>query len=203
MAHKKPSDPRGGHVRLYWNLIDSLAWRALSYSSQSVYIAMRRRLQSTNNGNISAALGDMKHFGITTSATLAKALRELQTVGLIAVTRQGGIAYGRQVCSLYRFTDEAVFEHAKLGVKACQATDDWKRFEKLSEVKAAIKQAHADAKRQPGKNASGVQKLKRTDSESEALSRFNDSDSEAVAVSLVQKLKQASKVKKPTNPHAV
>ena len=203
MAQKKPPDPRGGHVRLYWNLIDSLAWRALSYSSQSVYIAMRRRLQSTNNGNISAALGDMKHFGITTSATLAKALRELQTVGLIAVTRQGGIAYGRQVCSLYRFTDEAVFEHAKLGVKACQATDDWKRFEKLSEVKTAIKQAHADAKRQPGKNKSGLQKLKRTDSDSEALSQFNDSDSEAVAVSLVQKLKQASKVKKPTNPHAV
>ncbi|MDU7586553.1 MAG: hypothetical protein E7K47_04035 [Acidovorax sp.] len=199
---KKPSDPRGGHVRLYWTLIDSLAWRALSYSSQSVYIAMRRRLQSTNNGNISAALGDMKHFGITTSATLAKALRELQTVGLIAVTRQGGIAYGRQVCSLYRFTDEAVYEQPKVGVKACQATDDWKRFEKLAEVKGAIKKAHADAKRQPDKNKSGLQKLKRTDSDSEALSRFNDSDSEAVAVSLVQKLKQASRAKKAANPHA-
>jgi hypothetical protein len=202
MAQKKPPDPRGGHVRLYWSLIDSLAWRALSYSSQSVYIAMRRRLQSTNNGNISAALGDMKHYGITTSATLAKALRELQTVGLIAVTRQGGIAYGRQVCSLYRFTDEAVYEQPKVGVKACQATDDWKRFEKLAEVKGAIKKAHADAKRQPDKNKSGLQKLKRTDSDSEALSRFNDSDSEAVAVSLVQKLKQASRAKKAANPHA-
>lgn len=200
---KKPSDPRGGHVRLYWSLIDSLAWRALSYSSQSVYIAMRRRLQSTNNGNISAALGDMKHYGITAPVTLAKALRELQTVGLIAVTRQGGIAYGRQVCSLYRFTDEAVFEHPKIGVKACQATDDWKRYEKLAEVKSAIKQAHADAKRQPGKNASRIQKMKRTDTDSVALSRFNDTDSVAVAVSLVQKLKQASRTKKPANPHAV
>lgn len=203
MAHKKPSDPRGGHVRLYWSLIDSLAWRALSYSSQSVYIAMRRRLQSTNNGNISAALGDMKHYGITAPVTLAKALRELQTVGLIAVTRQGGIAYGRQVCSLYRFTDEAVFDHPKIGVKACQATDDWKRYEKLAEVKSAIKQAHADAKRPPGKNASGIQKMKRTDTDSVALSRFNDTDSEAVAVSLVQKLKQASRTKKPANPHVV
>lgn len=190
-------------MRLYWSLIDSLAWRALSYSSQSVYIAMRRRLQSTNNGNISAALGDMKHYGITAPVTLAKALRELQTVGLIAVTRQGGIAYGRQVCSLYRFTDEAVFEHPKIGVKACQATDDWKRYEKLAEVKSAIKQAHADAKRQPGKNASRIQKMKRTDTDSVALSRFNDTDSVAVAVSLVQKLKQASRTKKPANPHAV
>ena len=198
---KKPSDPRGGHVRLYWSLIDSIAWRAVAYTSQCVYIVMRRRLQSTNNGNISAALGDMKHYGISTSATLAKALRELQTVGLIAVTRQGGIAYGRQVCSLYRFTDEAVYEHPKVGVKAQQATNDWQRFTKLAEAEAEIKQAHANVKRP--QNKSGVQILKRTDSDSEALSQFNDSDSEAVAVSLVQKLKQASKVKKPANPHAV
>ena len=197
---KKPSDPRGGHVRLYWSLLDSIAWRAIGYTSQSVYIVMRRRLQSTNNGNISAALGDMKHYGISTSATLAKALRELQTVGLIAVTRQGGIAYGRQVCSLYRFTDEAVYEHPKVGVKAQQATNDWQRFTKLAEAEAEIKQAHANVKRP--QNKSGVQILKRTDSDSEALRRFNDSDSEAVAVSLVQKVKQATKQKTPANPYA-
>ena len=197
---KKPSDPRGGHVRLYWSLIDSIAWRAVAYTSQCVYIVMRRRLQSTNNGNISAALGDMKHYGISTSATLAKALRELQTVGLIAVTRQGGIAYGRQVCSLYRFTDEAVYEHPKVGVKAQQATNDWQRFTKLAEAEAEIKQAHANVKRP--QNKSGVQILKRTDSDSEALRQFNDSDSEAVAVSLVQKVKQATKQKTPANPYA-
>ena len=197
---KKPSDPRGGHVRLYWSLIDSIAWRAVAYTSQCVYIVMRRRLQSTNNGNISAALGDMKHYGISTSATLAKALRELQTVGLFAVTRQGGIAYGRQVCSLYRFTDEAVYEHPKVGVKAQQATNDWQRFTKLAEAEAEIKQAHANVKRP--QNKSGVQILKRTDSDSEALGRFNDSDSEAVAVSLVQKVKQATKKKTPANPYA-
>ena len=197
---KKPSDPRGGHVRLYWSLIDSIAWRAVAYTSQCVYIVMRRRLQSTNNGNISAALGDMKHYGISTSATLAKALRELQTVGLIAVTRQGGIAYGRQVCSLYRFTDEAVYEHPKVGVKAQQATNDWQRFTKLAEAEAEIKQAHANVKRP--QNKSGVQILKRTDSDSEALRQFNDSDSEAVAVSLVQKVKQATKQKTSANPYA-
>lgn len=201
MAHKKPTDPRGGHVRLYWGLIDSIAWRSVSYSSQAVYIAMRRRLQGTNNGNISAALGDMKHYGISAPSTLAKALRELQTVGLIAVTRQGGIAYGRQVCSLYRFTDEAVFEHPKLGVKAGPPTDDWKGFTKLAEAKAAIKKAHADVKRPTVKNKSRIQKLERTDTDSVALSRFNDTDSVEAAVSLVQKVKQASKTKTAANPH--
>ena len=202
MAQKKPSDPRGGHVRLYWALIDSIAWRSVGFSSQAVYIAMRRRLQSTNNGNLSAALSDMKHHGISAPSTLAKALRELQTVGLIAVTRQGGIAFGRQVCSLYRFTDEAVFEHTKLGVKAGPPTDEWKRFTKLAEAKAVIKQAHADAKRPTDKNTSRIQKLERTDTDSVALSQFNDTDSVAVAVSLVQKVKQASKTKTPANPHA-
>ena len=202
MAQKKPSDPRGGHVRLYWALIDSIAWRSVGYSSQAVYIAMRRRLQSTNNGNLSAALSDMKHHGISAPSTLAKALRELQTVGLIAVTRQGGIAFGRQVCSLYRFTDEAVFEHPKLGVKAGPPTDEWKRFTKLAEAKAVIKQAHADAKRPTDKNTSRIQKLERTDTDSVALSRFNDTDSVEAAVSLVQKVKQASKTKTPANPHA-
>ena len=85
-------------------------------------------------------------------------------------------------------------------MKAQQATNDWQKFTKLAEAAAAIKEAHANAKRP--KNKSGVQILKRTDSDSEALRQFNDSDSEAVAVSLVQKLKQGSKTKNPANPHA-
>ena len=26
---KQPKDPRGGHVRLYWAILDSPAWRVL------------------------------------------------------------------------------------------------------------------------------------------------------------------------------
>lgn len=198
---KKPKDPRGGHVRIYWELIDSMAWRALGYPSQSLYVVLRRKLQSTNNGNISAALGDMKHYGWSSSATLARALRELVALGFLCVTRQGGIAYGRQVCSLYRFTDEQVFEQPKSGIKACPATDDWKGINTVATGHAAIKAAHAGAKRVAGKNASGLQKMKRTDSLNEALRRFNDSDSEAVAVSLVQKMKQARKPQTAGSPH--
>ena len=190
-SNNKPQDPRGGHARIYWTIIDSMAWRGLGFASQSLYVVLRRKLQSTNNGNISAALGDLKHYGWKSSATLARALRELQTVGLIAVTRQGGIAYGQKVCNLYRFTDEAVFEHPKQGVKACNATNDWQAFKTVAEVRQAIK------------NSLGLQKMKRTDSENEASTRFYDSDSEAVAVSLVQNLKQSSKRKSPANPHAV
>ncbi len=40
----KFQDPRGGHVRIYWSILDSPAWRALSFSQQALYIACRRKL---------------------------------------------------------------------------------------------------------------------------------------------------------------
>ena len=138
-----------------------MAWRTLGTSSQALYVVMRRKLQGTNNGNISAALGDLKHYGIKSSATLAKGLRELQVLGFIAMTRQGGIAYGRQVCSLYRFTDEAVFQHPKLKIEACNATNDWQKFTTLADAKNALLQGHAASKNKGVKIKSGLQILKR------------------------------------------
>ncbi len=143
MNKNKHEMGRGGHIRLYWDLLDSLAWRALSWVEKGLYIAMRRKLRQTNNGNIEATLATLKHYGITSPATLSKGLKSLQAVGLIAKTRQGGIAYGSKVCSLYRFTDEQTFEHPKLGVKACKATNDWQKFKTLGEARAAIKAAQA------------------------------------------------------------
>ncbi len=171
MAAQKQKDPRGGHVRIYWELIDSMAWRALDPSSVRLFVAVRRKLQSTNNGNLSCTLSEMKHYGVASSATLSKCLRTLEAVGLIAKVRQGGIAWGKSVCSLYRFTDEVVFEQPKLGIKAMKATGEWRKFTKLAEAKAAIRKAHADAKtgrRKQTQNASSLQKVKRIGSKVEA-----------------------------------
>jgi len=124
-----------------------VAWRALSWADRGLYLAMRRKLLSFNNGNIEATLGTLKHAGITSSASLAKGLRALMTAGFIDKTRQGGIAYGTKVCSLYRFTDEAVLAHPKLELKAQPATNDWQKFAKLADVRAALRQAHVAARR--------------------------------------------------------
>ena len=200
MANKRPSDPRGGHCRIYWEIIDSMAWKALDWSARGLYVEMRRKLQSTNNGNIEASLGTLRHSGVKSSATLAKGLRSLQAVGLIETTRQGGIAVGQKFCSLYRFTDEATFEHPKLGVKASLAGNRWKQFTTLAEARAALKTAHAAAKR-PDKNKLGLQKLKRVGSKTEASTRILDSDSEAVASSLLHKLNKSARLESPANPH--
>ncbi len=134
-----PKDPRGGHARLYWSILDSPAWRALTHADVRVYVALRRKLGRTNNGDINATLTEMKHAGITSSSTLSAALHRLEALGFIEKTRQGGIAHGGKLCSLYRFTDEATFDIAKAGVTAGAATNDWQRFKNIAEARAAAK----------------------------------------------------------------
>lgn len=191
---KRPADPRGGHVRIYWEIIDSMAWRALAYSSQSLYVALRRKLKGTNNGNISAALGDMKHYGWRSPTTLANGLRELQAVGLIEATRQGGIARGEKFCSLYRFTDEPVFEHPKLGIAACKATNEWRQYTTLKDAENAIQAAHEAVKK--SKNKCRIQNLYRATTESVVVNEITDTDSVVVRPSLLQILEQAKPPKK-------
>ena len=62
--NKAPSDPRGGHVRLYWELLDSNAWRCLTASDQRVYIALSRSLGKTNNGDLSLAISAARPHGV-------------------------------------------------------------------------------------------------------------------------------------------
>lgn len=91
---KPPKDPRGGHARLYWTILDSPAWRTLTHADVRVYLALRRKLGRTNNGDINATLAEMKHAGISSSSTLSAALHRLEALGFIEKTRQGGIAHG-------------------------------------------------------------------------------------------------------------
>jgi hypothetical protein len=195
MGAKKrpPPDPRGGHIRLYWDIVDSAAWRALSWAERGVYVAIRRKLTGHNNGNVEATLGTLRHAGVTSSASLAKGLRALMTAGLIDKTRQGGIAHGTRVCSLYRFTDVPVFEQTKIGVKAMPATDEWRRFKTHAEVRAALRDAHAAAKRPAAQNTVKVQRMNRTGSLIERKASVPDSIPEAEAAAQVHRLKQAAR----------
>lgn len=139
MSRNPPKDPRGGHARLYWSILDSPAWRALTHADVRVYVALRRKLGRTNNGDINATLAEMKHAGISSSSTLAAALHRLEALGFIEKTRQGGIASGGKLCSLYRFTDEPTFDIGKAGVRAGPATNEWDRVKNRAEARAAVR----------------------------------------------------------------
>lgn len=180
---KAPKDPRGGHIRLYWEIHDSAAWRALSHADVRVYLALRRKLGSTNNGDINATLAELRHAGISSSSTLSTALHRLEALGLIAKTRQGGIAFGGKLCSLYRFTDVETFDIAKAGVRAGRATNEWQQFKNVAEARAAVRPFTR-------KKTSKVRPSSRNDSTIEASREKTDSTIEQVAASPVRTSKQ-------------
>ena len=97
-------------------------------------------MNGSNNGNISAALSQLKHKGWSSSRTLAGALYELRALGFIAVTREGGLKQGTRVPTLYRFTDLEVYELPKLGVQLCKATHDYLRFETVTAARQGLQE---------------------------------------------------------------
>lgn len=184
MKHRPAGkDPRGGHVRLYWTILDSPAWRALSHADVRVYLAMRRKLGRTNNGDINATLADLRHAGISSSSTLSAALHRLEAVGFIAKTRQGGITFGGKLCSLYRFTDVETFDIAKAGVKAGPPSNDWQRIKTLAEARAAVLPFNR-------KNASKVRTSKRSDSTTGPERLSSDPTVEREAISPIRRSKR-------------
>jgi hypothetical protein len=201
MARERPPpDPRGGHVRVYWELLDSVAWRALSWADRGLYFAIRRKLLGSNNGNIEATIGALRHSGVTSSATLSKGLRALITAGFLEKTRQGGIAHGTKVCCLYRFTDEPVLDIVKIGLKAGPATFEFRRFKTLAEARAALRGAHAAAKRPGTKAASKLQIANRASSRSEWKASVPDSIPEAEHAAFLHRLKQGERAKVTEKP---
>jgi hypothetical protein len=201
MSRRPPKDPQGRHVRIYATLLDSVAWRALAWSSRALFLDMRSTVTGTNNGNLSATLAALKHKGWKSSATLANALFELQALGFIAKTRGGGVEHGSKVCSLYRFTDLDMFDFPKQGLPHQKATHDYLRFTTLADVEKAIDRAAAmrletaeriASKREKARarKKTTLQELKRISSETEAVEAIISSETEAKGVSTVQKLKQ-------------
>lgn len=180
-----PKDPRGGHVRLYWAILDSPAWRVLTHADVRVYLALRRKLGRTNNGDLNATLADMRHAGIASSSTLSSDLHRLEALGFVEKTRQGGIAFGGKLCSLYRFTDEPTYDIAKAGVRAGPATDDWKRFNNMAEARAAVRPVNA-------KNKAKVRLSNRSASTIEAEKAFSGSTIEQLGKTPVRPSKQAT-----------
>ena len=148
MGREKFKDLRGAHLRIYWSLVDSPAWFALSFSQRALYVACRRKLTSNNNGNLAFTLAGFAAQGFTaSSSTLASGLRALQAVGFIAVTREGGkVNRGQAIPTLYRFTDEPCHEWVKLDIPSMKPSNEWRRFASVQIATDAIGAAESKAR---------------------------------------------------------
>lgn len=190
---KRPAtrDPMGPFVRVYQEVLRSPSWGALSWTAKALYLALRSKMNASNNGDINAALSQLRDDGFKSSSTLAKALRELLAAGLIAKTRASvGVANGSNICSLYRFTDQDCYAIPKKGLEAVAASHDWRRFETIEQVRAAIKAAEADAKALATKKKSAVRNSNRISSKSELRGRFDSSKFEHLTTSSVRNSKR-------------
>ena len=148
MRREKFRDVRGAHLRIYWSLIDSPAWFALSFSQRALYVACRRKLTSNGNGNLAFTLAGLAAHGFSaSSSTLASGLRALQAVGFIAVTREGGkVNRGQAIPTLYRFNDEPCHEWARLDIPMMKPTNEWQQFATVQAATDAINAAESKAR---------------------------------------------------------
>ncbi|MDZ4127588.1 MAG: hypothetical protein U1E02_25990 [Hydrogenophaga sp.] len=155
MSKAKPfRDPRGHSLRIYSDVYDSAAFKSLSPHDVMAYLALLRELKAYNNGDLSLPLTRAKTCGIGHHITLARSLRALCAVGLVAVTRKGGCTKGGQrQPTLYRFTDRECHAIPAKYLDAMKETNEWKRVtseqqgrELIAAAESAVKAASSKLK---------------------------------------------------------
>jgi len=145
-------DPRGHSIRIYSDIYDSPAFKSLTPPDVMAYLALRRDLKGSNNGDLSLTLAKAKERGINHHMTLARSLRALCAVGLICLTRKGGTQRGGQrLPSLYAVTDVDVYAMPQKQVEARKADDAWRKVTSEEQGRSLIERAEEAVKKAPTK----------------------------------------------------
>lgn len=144
------SSERGYFMQIYRDLLCSpawaCAWACLSSAGIKAYLAIGSQRRKSNNGDLSLPLSLSKHHGIKSSATLARAKRELTALGLIAETRKGvHTENGQRLPTLYRLTEFEAYANPRKHIEASQATHDWKKIKSIAHGKSLIKKAQQES----------------------------------------------------------
>lgn len=167
-------DERGHHIRVYSEVYDSPAYKALTPPDVMAYLALLRDLKGANNGDLSLTLTKAKERGISHHTTLARSLRALCAVGLIRLTRKGGSQRGGQrLPSLYAVTDVDVFEMHHKQVEARKADFSWRKVTTVEHGQSLIEQAEANAKKGASKLKALGHKLTATGTPADAITPIN------------------------------
>lgn len=78
-------------VALHWEIIDSEAWQALTNAARVALIHLKRKIVSSNPGEISLSYREMEQKKIMHRQTFADALRQLEKIGFITKEQRGGL----------------------------------------------------------------------------------------------------------------
>lgn len=153
MAKNRPNtDPRGHSLRIYKDIYESPAFKALSAPDVMAYLALLAELKQYNNGDLSLPLTRAKTCGIGHHITLARSLRALCAVGLVELARKGGATKGGQrLPSLYRLTDRDCYDIPKLHLEAKAASNAWKKITSIEHGHELIQAAENAVKKDAAK----------------------------------------------------
>lgn len=199
MAHKKTPGITEAHIRIPLEVLQSPAFIALPASAVKLYIDMLSHLRGTNNGNINATLSELRHRGWCAPVTLAKALRQLEAVGLIAKTRETtGVHRGSKLCNLYRFTDRDAYAVPKLHIEAHKESRDYRKFTTLADARRAVKAASAPTP----KKKTTLQKMHRHDTETVAIAKIDATGSVVTHMQPCTETVASTRPRKPRKPNA-
>jgi hypothetical protein len=118
---------KGKFLGIPHHVLESPAYKALDGWSVKLLVDIGKQYTGYNNGDMNAAYSIMKERGWRSPSTLNKALKRLQEVGLIQLTRQGG----KNLCSLYAITWQPVNDcKGKIDIaETKQASNNWKQYQ--------------------------------------------------------------------------
>ncbi|MBA4723478.1 MAG: hypothetical protein H2067_20375 [Alcanivorax sp.] len=100
----------GGYIGIPRRLADHRDYLSLSTSAKVVLLALVYQYRGKNNGDLSAANRLLRRWGIKSSTTAQKAIKELLEANMIMRTREGRFLNPGGRCALYALTWEPIDE---------------------------------------------------------------------------------------------
>lgn len=134
-----PGEP---FVQLGQSLINSWAWRALSFAATQVFWRLNIEHMDhagRENGRLPCTYSNFERYGVRRKS-ISKALDELQALGFIERTRKGHLRPEGEsgAPSLYRITCLPVYRPDGID----KATNEWRWFDSLEAARQAVLNFH-------------------------------------------------------------
>ncbi len=98
------SNHEGRHVRIYYWLMATPAWKSLSAQARVVFLELNWRYDGSNNGRIGLSIRDAAAACNIARNTAMRALRELEERGFIVCMRWGHFGLKTRLAAEWRLT---------------------------------------------------------------------------------------------------
>lgn len=131
---KGRSDGSGGHGALPRHVWRHPDYQNLSGNAVKLLMDFACQYNGRNNGDLTAALSVLGPRGWRSKGTIQRALRELQTTGMIIKTREGRFLNPGGVCDLYALTWKPIDECKGKSLSVAPTVTPWRKFS-LEDIK--------------------------------------------------------------------